>query len=395
MNTAMHIPQKEITIIGGGLAGWSLFEHLVAAGHDPSSLLLLEKGVSGRGASGVLQGMLHPFTGQTLTPKPGAMDAWRYSCHWLQTMQLKSGQSFYTEKTLWRIATDEKTLHQFARSFEKTQLSDPTYPLRTLNSTAPLKKVLAGYVFPKAGHVDMSKLLAYFQHHYAEHCQLYSTIQSLYPQDQHWRIRLSSGELSTRHVVLASGHEVLDFFPDLPFRTKRGEVVMFQNKHQIAACVSGGGRYLIPLDDVADHNTGLFTYVGGATFYRDNAHWPVHQAWEDLCDRFHWFPDIEKSKVLRVWSGVRATLYPDREALCGPVPNLPGLWLMGAFSTRGLLQIPRHARALAAQLGTQHSKQVSYPLPEESLPERVPRFKLIRKSEKNVFILHPHLNPIV
>jgi glycine/D-amino acid oxidase-like deaminating enzyme len=390
-----NIATRKIIIIGGGLAGWSLFEHLVAAGHAPESLLLIEKGVSGRGASGVTQGMLHPFTGRTLAPKPGAMEAWRYSREWLQAMQRQSRVSFYTQKPLWRIATDEKTEVQFARSFEKAQQSDADYPLRALDQTAPLQKVRAGYVFPEAGHVDISQLLAYFQRHYAGQRLLYRTLESLYFQDQRWHIQLSSdldsesGHYSASQVVLAPGHDLLDFFPDVPLRTKRGEVITFQSTQAIHSCVSGGGRYLVPLSETAEPKTGLFTYVGGATFYRDNAHWPPSQSWKDLCSRFHWFPDIEKATMQRVWSGVRATLHPDRAPLCGPVPEQPGLWLMGAFSTRGLLQIPQHARALAQTLSEAEPLSYLHHLPEASLPERVPRFKFIKKTGKNVFALHP------
>ena len=100
---------------------------------------------------------------------------------------------------------------------------------------------------------------------------------------------------------------------------------------------------------------------------------------------------IEQAEVVRVWSGVRATLPPDRSPLCGPVPGQPGLWLMGAFSTRGLLQIPRHASALAATLSQPRPLVQTTALPTDSLPERVLGFKFIQKTRKNPFDLHPRL----
>ena len=279
----MNPTVKQIIIIGGGLAGWSLFEHLVATGHDPGSLLLIEKGVSGRGASGVTQGMLHPFTGRTLAPKPGAIEAWRYSRQWLQAMASKSKTSFYTEKPLWRIATDEKTETQFARSFEKARHSDAQYPIHPLEHTRPLQNVRAGYVFPEAAHVDIAQLLAYFQRCYADARLLYRQLRSLNFQGDHWHLQVDTTTYTAHHVVLAPGHELLDFFPELPLRTKRGEVITFRSTQVIPPCVSGGGRYLVPLSKAADAETGLLTYVGGATFYRDDALWPPEQSWKDLC----------------------------------------------------------------------------------------------------------------
>ena len=180
---------KHITILGGGLAGWCLFEHLIRLGHDPESLLLIEKEVSANGASGVLEGMLHPFTGRTLYPKAGALEAWAYSKQWLLEQHNQSGLPIFTPKALWRIATDEKTQEQFERSFLRAQAEISNYPVTPLNSTAPLEKVKAGYVFAGAGHVNIQQLLAYFQHRYRPHRLLHQSLRPLHKAPQgHWCI---------------------------------------------------------------------------------------------------------------------------------------------------------------------------------------------------------------
>lgn len=374
---------KHITILGGGLAGWCLFEHLIRLGHDPESLLLIEKEVSANGASGVLEGMLHPFTGRTLYPKAGALEAWAYSKQWLLEQHNQSGLPIFTPKALWRIATDEKTREQFERSFLRAQAEISDYPVTPLNSTAPLEKVKAGYVFAGAGHVNIQQLLAYFQHRYRPHRLLHQSLRPLHKAPQgHWCITTETTQIKSRHVVLATGADLKAFFPNIPLRTKRGEVIHFRHSRHIPHCVSGGGRYLVPLNA---SGSGADEYIGGATFYRDAGVWPPAQAWKDLCSRFHWFPDIENAEVIRVWSGVRATLHPDREPLCGPVPEQEGLWLMSAFSTRGLLQIPRHARALAHTL----SDLDLTGLPPESQPERLRHFKFLKKAGIDPFAGSP------
>lgn len=381
---------KSVLILGGGLAGWSLFEHLVSLGYAPEQLALIEKGMSARGASGVLQGMLHPFTGRTLYPKAGAMDAWAYSKQWLHQMQARSDESIYTPSALWRIAMDDKTTEQFDRSFVRASQSLVDYPVQTLEDVTPLQGVKSAYVLPEAGHVNLQRLLAYFQRTYAASCYAHQRVQSLSCQNGVWHLKTDQYTLQAPQVVLAVGHELLDFFPHLPLRTKRGEVICFTHTQRIPACVSGGGRYLVPLQQGTPDAEGRFTYIGGATFYADRGLWPPTQAWKDLCERFHWFPDIEQGQVKRVWSGVRATLHPDREPLCGPVPDQPGLWLMSAFSTRGLLQIPRHVRALAHQL-TETKTEQTPTLPVESLPERLLHFKFLRKAGIEPFSRGPIL----
>ena len=57
------------------------------------------------------------------------------------------------------------------------------------------------------------------------------------------------------------------------------------------------------------------------------------------------------------------TIHPDRQPLVGPVPQQDNLYVMSAFSTRGLLQIPRSARLLAELLvhGENHLPKITLP----------------------------------
>ncbi len=367
---------KAVVILGGGLAGWCLFEHLLQQGYAPEQLALVEKGVSARGASGVLRGMLHPFTGRTLYPKPGAMEAFAYARSWLERLQTAYLQNhdapFYTSSALWRIAVTQDSQRQFERSFQRAQQELEHYPVSPQPMTTPLQHIHSAYVFPEAAHVNLSALLAYLQQEHLSSCFLHQQDTVLKPDSRGWQVKSRSLSLTAEHVVLAPGHELSRFFPHVPLRTKRGEVILFESPINLPVCVSGGGRYVVPLGVSKSTSAPLYRYIAGATFYRDDALWPPAQAWQDLCSRLHWFPELEKAVPLQVWSGVRATLHPDRQPLCGPVPGHERLWLMGAFSTRGLLQIPRHARALAQVLRAPADPSR---LPPDSLPERVLRFK--------------------
>ena len=60
----------------------------------------------------------------------------------------------------------------------------------------------------------------------------------------------------------------------------------------------------------------------------------------------HRFPPLESARVMRGWAGVR-TLTPDRTALLGPVPGVPGFMVAGGFSGHGVMHSPAVGRMIA------------------------------------------------
>lgn len=354
-----------VAILGGGFAGWALQDALQAEGLPASEILLLERDLSGSGSSGVLRGMMHPFTGRSLFPRPGYLAAWHFSRRWFAELQAHSADPLYSEMPLWRLAFTPDAARQFARSFERARSTLPDYPLQL---TAPpeglTEGVLAAYGLSPALQVDLPRVLAQLAARSGVTSALRLNALQLQHAGDHWRLQSGASSWRADRLVFACGQALTRYFPALPLSAKRGEVVMARARHALPGMLSGGGVYIAPL--------GPERLIMGATFYHATRPWSPAQSWQRLRQRFHWLPALQNAEPLQIWSGVRAVVQPDREALLGPVPGLANAWVMAGFGTRGLLQIPLAAQELADQL--LHQAPVSAAMAAERLPEDAWRF---------------------
>lgn len=354
-----------VAILGGGFAGWALQDALQSLGLPATEMLLLERELSGNGSSGVLRGMMHPFTGRSLFPRPGYLDAWRFSRNWFAALQARNGLALYREMPLWRLALRPDAARQFARSFARACETVPDYPLQQ----TPLPEgvgdgALAAYGMSPVLQVNLPLVITQLAAQSQVQRQLRSRLPQLAYQQDHWRIQTQTRTWHAEHLVFACGQDLKAYFPDLPLSCKCGEVAIARCRHHLPGMFSGSGIYIAPLDP--EH------LITGATFYHGERPWSPMQSWRSLSQRLTWLPALQEAQPLQIWSGVRAVVQPDREALLGPVPGLPQAWVMAGFGTRGLLQIPMAAQALAASL--HHNSPVSASMAAGRLSEASWRF---------------------
>ncbi|PKL78338.1 MAG: hypothetical protein CVV27_03445 [Candidatus Melainabacteria bacterium HGW-Melainabacteria-1] len=332
--------KAEIAIVGGGLAGWALAEALLRQGVDPAQMLLLEARVTGAGASGLPLGLLHPFPGRSLYPRPGYLAAWRQSQSWLSRLSTSDAGRLFQSLPLWRLAFDPATAGRFERSYLRALAELSDYPLLSLSDTGVLT-ALTGFCLPDAALVDMPRLLARLRSCAPIQTRSHSGPLQLQRRGRDWVLQSDSNSCLASQVVLAVGCGLNVYFPELPLIPDRGEIAIFDLDAELPAAVSAAGQYLAPL--------GAGRMITGSTHYRAECALPPGQAWQTLRAGLDWLPGIRSARLIQIWTGTRLGSQ-DREPLVGAVPGQPGLWLLGAFATRGLLQIPTAAEALAQEL---------------------------------------------
>jgi glycine/D-amino acid oxidase-like deaminating enzyme len=81
---------------------------------------------------------------------------------------------------------------------------------------------------------------------------------------------------------------------------------------------------------------------------------PQNELWEEVIwpALWHRAPGFDAVKVVRAWAGHYAYNTLDQNAILGPHPNLPNLFLMNGFSGHGLQQAPAVGRGIAEHILT-------------------------------------------
>ena len=79
---------------------------------------------------------------------------------------------------------------------------------------------------------------------------------------------------------------------------------------------------------------------------------PQHELWEEVIwpALWHRAPGFDAVKVVRAWAGHYAYNTLDQNAILGPHPDLPNLYLMNGFSGHGLQQAPAVGRGIAEHI---------------------------------------------
>ncbi len=346
------------SVIGAGLAGLAFAEALHKRGVPAEQILLVEEAQPAAGSSGAIGAMLNPLPGRSLIMKAGHAEAYAYAYHWILQHAQEDGRAYCRTLPILRPFVEDLGAEQMQQSFLRG-LS--TYPatLHSENLSASEVAERFPWLTETDGALLFSPALAV---HYGDLTRgLFEKLQAKgirtqvghalhtmqYTQDNTWCLRLADGtEQITKHVIFSIGADLDLWFPDLPLQTTGGELAEFRPPAgiEINTMLSAAG-YLIP------NTTG--NWIAGATFWHGKKASTSTQ--EEIFSSLRakiarMLPAIEDAEPLRSWFGVRAIHPADRLPFVGPLPELPNVSMLGAFSSKGLLWGPWSAACLAAWL---------------------------------------------
>lgn len=346
-----------VAIIGAGLAGLGLAKALLKAGLSGEQVQVFEAQAVGAGASGLPAALMHLTPGRSLFPKPGYARCFEFSQAWLQALQCDCTESLAEPLLLLRPALDAESARRFERSYARLE---PGLPAQIFSlNPVQRRSYQAHFVLPEntyavqpAWRVSMPALLRGLSQSLLQAGAKvqYERVQALLPLSSHsqgWQVQTSSATQTFDWVVLALAADLPLWFPELPLQRMRGEVAVFQHPlfEGLNTALSCGG-YVLPL--------GGQRVLAGPTFYpaeqpRQTSAWSEQQIRQGLATVV---PAMAEAELMQLWSGVRTLVQYQREPLVGVVPGSPRLCVFSAFATKGLLQIPLLAQALAEQIIT-------------------------------------------
>lgn len=367
-------PDTSIAIIGQGIAGTLVAEALLKRGFPADEVALIDPG--GPRASDAPGALMHAIPGRSLDPKEGTMEAFVESVAWHEKWRARR-PDLIQRSTMTRPDFGHRQGRRYVNTWKDAseryppELESELLDAQQCNARLPaMKPANRAVAYGPAYCVLLGDMLEHISRQLRHQGvrALEVEVQGLLSKEHHWTLLDPRGEpfLTAARVVLCPGAGLPYWFPDLPLAINGGELLtcLPPEGAELHGFLSGGGH-------IATRPDGGWVY--GATYIRppedaEDPHADAHfvrpeqdaiLAVEELIGRL--IPSIREARDVRVWRGQRAVFLTDRQPLAGEVPGQPGLFLLGALGSKGLLWAP----SLAAMMG---QRLVEGPPNEEALP---------------------------
>lgn len=376
----------DLVVVGGGTIGLSVAREIRARG---LSVLILERGPIGRGASWAAAGMLSPL-GEALEPGPFLRFGLRSLELWstfAERLEAEAGVGIeYRECGKLRLAysreEEERLRRRLAWALEHGFPAHWWEPARTLKAHPGLRRDLRGALYLEHDfRVDNRRLVDALRRaclvrgvELAEGCDV-AAIEILGKRAR--GVRLSNGHrVKADRVLIATGawSGQLGGLPHpLPVRPIRGEMValrpssggVWSSMEPDAAndpprVLESERIYLVPRDDgrvlvgatEVDEGFTEGPTVDGVTYV--------------LREAASLIPALEGARIVETWSGFRPGS-PDGMPILGQLPGVGDLFLATGHYRNGILLTPATAEAMGRLIVDEGAAD----LPDAFLPDRL------------------------
>ena len=326
--------QRDVLIVGFGLAGWALTEVLKQQG---KSFVVFD--AKKQSSSSVATGIYNPVVLKRFTPVSQAQELMNFSIPFYA--KLANGH-YQHPMSIWRVFAKAAEQNKWMEALDKPALSpymsSTLYDRDTYNITAPhgFGEVL------HTGRIDVRGLL-----HHASH-NLAKTHSFIQEQFDYNALKITDEgvaykQWTARYIVFAEGVGVKHnpWFASLPIVPNKGEwLEVFCKGLQLTQMIKGS-VFIVPL--------GNDRYRVGATYARtfdSLAPTAVNRAW--LINQFKKYAALP-FEVLFHGAGLRPTV-PDRHPIVGTHPNYQSLSCINGLGSRGVLWAPFLADLLVKHL---------------------------------------------
>lgn len=359
------ISSYDVIVAGAGIIGASIAWHMAEMG---AKTAILDISGPAAGASGASDGALSVASKSAGLMASLAGDALRYgnalaSQDGPLTRVLQSRPSF-----LFSMCEEEDPVLDGLAA----KLLDAGAPVRIVRDTGVENATLPN-LGPKVrrvveltgeahllGYEAVNRYLAHpdIDHHWP------CGFQSVDQDDTGLVVRTSCGDMKTRQLVVATGLEAKNQFPDLPLRARSGQLIVTDR----AADPGSGGlpglltsaSYL--LDKSSERSTlpqapvvidplrtGQFMIGSSREDHGTTKQTDFSTVARLLQSAVACHPALADQRVLRVFAGVRAAT-PDSRPIVGEHAHIPGIWFATGFEGDGICLSALIGREIASAM---------------------------------------------
>lgn len=350
--------EYDAIVIGGGIAGTAIVKALKNNGLN--NFLLIDEGASpATGTSNHSAALCHPYIGrgvsrlQRLTHLAFDEAQVVWAKYWSQ------GGVFHLAKKSVPFDKEKLSQHLLSLGFS----SESALALDETESMPVIGIEAAGTWFPQGGWVNLKKACDETLRELLPHQILWSTpIASIQHLDDSWSVADKEGRLiaKTKRIFLAASLGTKSLAKtigiDLPLKPVRGQLSTFHFSKKgawaedLPSIALSGKAYCLPPIKVSDD---LYEWQVGSSYDEDVADlnvWDSSHAEnrEQLGQMIGKELTEQELDAADAFVGIRCVA-KDRLPMMGPIPGYPGIYVLTALGSRGVMW-----SALASQMFTEH-----------------------------------------
>ena len=326
----------KVLIAGQGLAGSVLALELISRGVDVKVADPLDVTSSTRVAAGVIR----PITGRRIAKTYQAEISVPAAFEFYSEAERLTGARFIYRKDVLQLFQSASDANDWLG-----RMSEPGYDgfvgdfLKSSDFPAGYRHQTGGIFLTQCGYLDTGRFLDSIRDILIREKRF---IKAKVTADalQHESGRLIFQDEKFDKVICCEGSYSLygDFFPDIPFRLVKGEIIDFKADHLDERYIINFGKFILPV--------GNGSYRTGSTYswhmLDDKPTAKVREMFEDFLKNTIEVP----FEITGHLAGVRPAIV-DRKPVAGFRPDKPELGIFNGLGSKGVMLGPLYARQLA------------------------------------------------
>jgi glycine/D-amino acid oxidase-like deaminating enzyme len=321
---------KHFLVVGAGIAGTAICEHLLQSGQR---VTLLDRGDNA--CSHVAAGIINPIGFRRMTKSWRADELLNYALEFYTFLEQKTNSSFLRKLEMRRMFSSEQERQLWKDKQENAEFAHYLHQITPLDTAFVGAKNPYGSGRLKQAYAVMAE--GFFSGYKQWFTQENKLLMESFDFDAFNPIESWYKNVSYDGVIFCQGADNPDnpFFKDVPVQTTKGELLIVQSDKLDPKVTLNRKCFVLPLEE------GVFK-IGATYEWRTRDRSTTATGKEKLLNAFSHLSD-EPLKVLNQLAGIRPTTH-DRRPYIGRHKEFQGIFMFNGLGSKGYLVAPLLAK---------------------------------------------------
>ncbi|GAB3343010.1 FAD-dependent oxidoreductase [Marivirga atlantica] len=324
----------DFLIVGHGIAGISIYEHLTAAGKN-CLVINEEKEFS---SSKVAAGLYNPITGRKMKQTWKANELFPYLQGFYGQLEKDLKAKILIEKSIYRpFASIEDQNEWLSNQYNHENFVAKTYTSSQFNEI--VNDPFGGILLKNSGFVDLKKLILEHRNHIQKK-QAYKAGRFKYNQLKIEKDRFIYSDIEALNLIFCDGPLSSNpYFDWIPVAPVKGELLHIKLEQQLPDdIIFNKGVFILR------HQEGNYYRVGSTYEWKDLSTTPTEKAKNQIINKLNELIKVPYQIVDQV-AGIRPAT-KDRRPLIGTHPTIKNMFIFNGLGTKGVSLAPYFAQSL-------------------------------------------------